>query len=166
MAADDEADVGEHAADAVEHLLAVAGVALHDRPLGGRQLGGLVEDALGQCVGEPGRVPFPRLRIDAERRNNPKPAVLHFPPAAARVPLFEDLCREGEILLGFSGILRMKRRRLPDRVRHQHHRAQTHRFAQLVVRGEAGHGARARAVAFGPAEISVRLLHATLDDRV
>ena len=45
--AHDEADVGEQAADLLEHPLALDGVGLHDRPLVVVQRPGLVDDLVG-----------------------------------------------------------------------------------------------------------------------
>ena len=42
-----QADVAHESADAVEHLLALDGVGLDDRPLVGVELAGLVDDLLG-----------------------------------------------------------------------------------------------------------------------
>ena len=47
VGADDDADLAHEAADALEHLLALDGVGLDDRPLVGVELAGLVDDLLG-----------------------------------------------------------------------------------------------------------------------
>ena len=63
-------------------------------------------------------------------------------------------------------VLFLQRGRLQDRAGHQDHGPQAHRLAQHVVGVQARHDAGAGAVRLGPADVTVRLLHAAFDPGV
>src|ERR1019366_2934108 len=93
---------------------------------------------------------------------HPQPALFDLAPAAARVPLLENLAGEFEPRVRTRPKLFLQRWRCLDFSGHQHDRAQSHRFAKQAVREKALRQ-RAAGAALGPADEAVRFLYPALD---